>query len=157
MRSEHIQQIYRGTPMPKCDFSKVALPVNLVHIFRTPFPKNTSGRLLLWYVKRNWPSHNLYLQRKKSRSSHPEVFLGKGILKKCSKFTGEHPAEWCSPVNLLHISEHFFLKTSIEGCFSKLHQSETSLILSVIYSIILSFVRIFNRILNHFSPLLNFI
>ena len=47
MRSEHIQQIYRETPMPKCDFSKVALPVNLVHIFRTPFPKNTSGRLLL--------------------------------------------------------------------------------------------------------------
>ena len=25
------------------------------------------------------------------RSSHPEVFLGKGILKTCSKFTGEHP------------------------------------------------------------------
>ena len=25
------------------------------------------------------------------RSSHPEVFLGKGVLKICSKFTGEHP------------------------------------------------------------------
>ena len=25
------------------------------------------------------------------RSNHPEVFLGKGILKICSKFTGEHP------------------------------------------------------------------
>ena len=38
--------------MPKCDFNKVAFwhgpsPVNLLHIFRTPFPKNTSGRLLL--------------------------------------------------------------------------------------------------------------
>ena len=42
--------------MPKCDFNKVALqitlrhgcsPVNLLHIFRTPFPKNTSGWLLL--------------------------------------------------------------------------------------------------------------
>ena len=51
--------------MPKCDFNKVALhgcspvnlmleitlqyecsPVNLMHVFRTPFPKNTSGRLL---------------------------------------------------------------------------------------------------------------
>ena len=37
--------------MPKCDF-KIALrhgcsPVNLLHIFRTPFPKNTSGRLIL--------------------------------------------------------------------------------------------------------------
>ena len=45
--------------MPKCDFNKVASnfieialrhgcsPVDLLHIFRAPFPKNTSGRLLL--------------------------------------------------------------------------------------------------------------
>ena len=26
-----------------------------------------------------------------NRSSHPEVFLEKGVLKICSKFTGEHP------------------------------------------------------------------
>ena len=49
--SENMQQIYRKTPMSKCDFKKVALhgcfPVNLWHIFRTPFRKNTSGRLLL--------------------------------------------------------------------------------------------------------------
>ena len=46
--------------MPKCDFNNVALlcnfieialrhgctPVNLLHIFRTPFSKNTSGWLL---------------------------------------------------------------------------------------------------------------
>ena len=25
------------------------------------------------------------------RSSRPEVFLGKGVLKMCCKFTGEHP------------------------------------------------------------------
>ena len=57
--SENMKPIYRRTPMPKCDFSKVASnfieitllhgcsPVNLLHIFITPFPKNTSGRLLL--------------------------------------------------------------------------------------------------------------
>ena len=45
--------------MPKCDFNKVALhfieitlrhgcsPENLLHIFRTPFSRNTSGWLLL--------------------------------------------------------------------------------------------------------------
>ena len=51
--------------MPKCDFNKVTFieitlrhgcpPVNLLHIFRTPFFKNTSGWLLLveqlWIVK----------------------------------------------------------------------------------------------------------
>ena len=59
--SENMHQIYRRTPMPKCDFNKVALlcyfieialrhgcsPVNLLCIFKTPFLKNTSGRLLL--------------------------------------------------------------------------------------------------------------
>ena len=25
------------------------------------------------------------------RSCHPQVFIGKGVLKICSKFTGEHP------------------------------------------------------------------
>ena len=38
--------------MPKCNFIEIALrhgcsPVNLLHIFRTPCPKNTSGRLPL--------------------------------------------------------------------------------------------------------------
>ena len=51
---------------------------------------------------------------RKFRSSHPELFLVKSALEKCSKFTGEYPCqsvtfievilryEW-SPVNLLHI------------------------------------------------------
>ena len=60
-------------------------------------------------------------ERNKHRSSRLEVFLIKGILKICSKFTGEHPhrsvisiklqsyfieitlRHGCSPVNLLHI------------------------------------------------------
>ena len=59
--SENMQQIYTRTPMHKCDFNKVAKQsnfidialqhgcssVNLLHIFRTPFPKNTSWWLLL--------------------------------------------------------------------------------------------------------------
>ena len=54
--SENMQQIYRRTPIRKCDFNKVALhfalqhgpsPVNLLHIFRIPFLKNTSGQLPL--------------------------------------------------------------------------------------------------------------
>ena len=59
--SENMQQIYRRTPMPKCDFNKVTLqlywnrtsawcsPVNLLHVFRAPFPKSTSGWLLLYH------------------------------------------------------------------------------------------------------------
>ena len=34
-------------------------------------------------------------------SSHPKVFLGKGILKICSKFTGEHPCQSESSIQLL--------------------------------------------------------
>ena len=55
--SENLQEIYRR--MPKCDFNKVALQLysnrisvwvfscRFLHIFRTPFSKNTSGWLLL--------------------------------------------------------------------------------------------------------------
>ena len=69
------------------------------------------------------------------RSSHPEVFLGKGLLEICSKFTGEHLCQiaisiklqsravaeqlfeialrhGCSPVNLLHIFRTPFLKNT---------------------------------------------
>ena len=62
------------------------------------------------------------------------VFLQKGVLKMCNKFTGKHPCRgkfsiklfckvtlWhrCFPVNLLHIFRilFFFLKTLLMGCF----------------------------------------
>ena len=68
--SENMQQIYRRTPMPKCDllcnFIEIALrhgcsPVNLLHIFRPPFSKNTSGRLLL-IVRYLFDSHYCTLE-----------------------------------------------------------------------------------------------
>ena len=48
--SENMQQIYRRVPM--LSFTEIALrhgcsPLNLLHIFRTPFFKNTSEGLLL--------------------------------------------------------------------------------------------------------------
>ena len=64
------------------------------------------------------------------RGSHPKVFLRKGALKICSKFTGEHPCRSaisvkllcnfieitlpheCSPVNLLHIFRTNLLKNT---------------------------------------------
>ena len=67
------------------------------------------------------------------RSSTPEVFLGKGVLKICSKFKGEDPCQIaistklqsnfievtlrraCSPVNLLHIFRAPFLKNTSGG------------------------------------------
>ena len=42
--------------------------------------------------------HGLYLTS--YRSSHPEVFLGKGVLKICSKFTGEHPCRSAISIKL---------------------------------------------------------
>ena len=61
-----------------------------------------------------------------SRSSHPEVFFRKAVLKICSKFTEENPCRsvisitllentfrhGCSPVNLLHISRTPFTKNT---------------------------------------------
>ena len=53
--SENMQQIYGRTRIAKCDFKKVPFqhgcsPVNLLHIFRTPFLSNNSGGLLLYLL-----------------------------------------------------------------------------------------------------------
>ena len=76
-----------------------------------------------------------YKRRSTLRSSHPEVFLGKAILKICSKFTGKHPCRrvisiklLCnsieitlrhgfSPVNLLHIFRTSLYKNTSGGLF----------------------------------------
>ena len=75
------------------------------------------------FIQDSWQSY-IY------RSSRPEVFLEKGILKICSKFTGGHPCRsvisiklqnsfieiplrhGCSPVNLLHIFRTPFLRNT---------------------------------------------
>ena len=67
------------------------------------------------------------------RSSPSELFTGKGVLKICSKYTGEHPCQsaismklqsnffeiallhGCSTVNLLHILRAPFPKNTSEG------------------------------------------
>ena len=42
---------------------------------------------------------------------HPEVFLGKGVLKICSQFTGEHPCQIAISIKLLCIfSEQLLCK-----------------------------------------------
>ena len=61
-----------------------------------------------------------------SRSSHPEAFLGKGVLKICSKFTGEHPCRSAISIKLLckNTSGRLLLSVSYE----KLQQTYESLI-----------------------------
>ena len=59
----------------------------------------------------------------KFKSNLAEVFLGKVVLKICSKITGEHPCRSaisinrhrCSPVNLLHIFRTSFPKNTSGG------------------------------------------
>ena len=50
-----------------------------------------------------------------TRSSHQEVFLGKGVLKIWSKFTGEHP---CRSVLSIKLICNFIENTLLHGCSS---------------------------------------
>ena len=77
------------------------------------------------------------------RSSRREVFLGKGILKICNKFTGEHPCQsaisikllssfieiafrhGCSPIYLQHIFRTLFPKNTSEGLLRKVNNRGT--------------------------------
>ena len=48
------------------------------------------------------------------------MFIGKGVLKICSKFTGEHPCRSLISIKLFCrtlFSEHFYLRTPLGGCF----------------------------------------
>ena len=78
---------------------------------------------------------NQQKQTIRCRSSHPEVFLRKGILKICIKFIGENPCRsvvsrkmqsnfieiarrhGCSSVNLLDIFRIPFPRKHLGGCF----------------------------------------
>ena len=109
--SEYMQQIYSRKPMPDIEITLwhgFSL-VNLMHIFRTPFPKNTSGGLLLRLST---------VQITRSRSSRPEVFCKKVFLKisqnsqenTCARVSFLIKRLWnrCFPVDFA-----IFLRTSI--------------------------------------------
>ena len=85
---------------------------------------------------KNWTFFMIIINKwslTKLRGSHPEVFLGKGVLKMCNKFTEEHPWQsviskelpsnfieitlWhgCAPVILLQA--HLFLEPPLSECF----------------------------------------
>ena len=64
--------------MPKCDFNKVAWqlrqrcsPANLLHIFRAPFPRNTSGWLLLTFLNDCSKNHKKNCQNLFTLGSFP--------------------------------------------------------------------------------------
>ena len=96
---------------------------------------------------RNYLKIDCYFQKishlRKCRGSHLEVFLGKGVLKICSKFTGEHPCRgeiWiklesnfieitlrygCSPEYSQHIFRAYFSKNLSGWLLLKMKYSPT--------------------------------
>ena len=93
--SRNMQQIYRRTPMSKCDFNKIAKQLYWNHTsayvfsckfatyFRTTFLRNTSGRLLLNEVL-NWN----YFDR--SYQCHSNVRFTNTDIKKTDVFLNEN-------------------------------------------------------------------
>ena len=66
-------------------------PVNLPYVFKTHFPKNTSGEMLPFHAcldenKEMLPFHAC-LEENKSRNSLPEIFCKKSVFKGFAKFT----------------------------------------------------------------------
>ena len=83
--------------MPKCVFNKVAkqlieiklwygcYPVNLLHIFEIPFPKNTSGRLLLYHSYLN--NSFTHFNRSSYNTSFPLLKVSSVILSPLNKLS----------------------------------------------------------------------
>ena len=79
--------------------------VNMLHIFRTPFHKSTSGGLLLIFIflfllndsslselsgLDQFDESFEISKRCSNRNSRPQVFCKKGVLRNLIKFTGKH-------------------------------------------------------------------
>ena len=74
-----------------------------------------------YFNKQDTPKQNKATNKLHVRSNRPELFLGKVVLKICKKFTGESLCRSviqkscfanCSPVNLQHIFETLFPKST---------------------------------------------
>ena len=92
----------------------------------------------LKHIKLLWHWWWIIIRQQDTRSSPPETFLGKGVPKICSKFTGENPCRSeisiklesnfieiklryeCSPVNLLRIFRAPFPKNTVGGLLLKI-------------------------------------
>ena len=62
-----------------------------------------NGKKEIWYESEKLLGklNLVLLKRAKLRSNRPEVFLRKGVLKICSKFTGEHTCRNMMSIKLL--------------------------------------------------------
>ena len=110
--------------------------------------------------------HNSGRKQENYRSSHPEVFLGKGVLKIRSRCRGENPCQsalsikllcnfieitlqnGCSPVNLWHIFRTPFLKNTSEWLLLKLDNEP--IFSSAFPTLFLIFIFVFENSQNSF-------
>ena len=108
--------------MFSCEISEIFQDRFLAEYF--PTTAYITAILILWIFSDNFSFFIIF------RSSRPELFLRKGVLKICSKFIGEHPCRRVisiklqinfieitlrhgfSPVNLLHIFRTPFHKNT---------------------------------------------
>ena len=125
----------------------------------------------LWFTlkPRPWLKHFLslvveYHFKALYRSTHPDVFLGKGILKICSKFTREYPCRSAFSikllcnfveitllhgcyVNLLHIFRTLFLKNTCGWMLLIVQKFLESFIIVIIYQLHCSLVKSVNSLI----------
>ena len=98
-------------------------PVNFVKFLRTPFCRTPLDDC--FYFLRISSQHTTLSTD--YRSSPPEVFLGKGDVKICSKFKGEHPCQSAISVKLFCNVIEIALRHdySMQGCLGYYDRSSS--------------------------------
>ena len=102
-------------------------PVNLLHIFRTPFPENTSGWLLLQDPK--YASvHESQQKANQFRSSHRMYSMKTGVLKGFAKFLKKHRCarvsyliklqDWCPLTGRTYFNKPSAFSFQVQVCLS---------------------------------------
>ena len=95
------QQFHRSHVTHEVKFrhslSKTTLNSSCKNLLVSKFPLKTAAAKTSWEKQSSYQlQHLFYVQQYvMDRSSHTDVFLRKGALKICSKFTGKHPCRSC--------------------------------------------------------------
>ena len=105
--------------------------IRILHLVGKVKSVNVKGNLTKWIYK----------------SSRSKVFLGKGVLKICRKFTGEHPCQSVMSIKLLSNYSNLILRF-VYITFSLLTEPQTMLQLKILLAYTLFYCKVSSELVH---------
>ena len=99
--TDHYNVISIDRLSSKTKIGKVSWCLILFYVSQSSSPLQSCFKENAKILSKNSTTQEIITISRQSRSSRPEMFIGKDVLKKCRKFTGEHPCRSAISIKLL--------------------------------------------------------